>query len=193
MIWLIRSDLHQDRSPNQARALSSFAPFKTWRTLAPLRHTSHCPLGMVSYKMSYKINIKVSDFEEGNIVINHKKIIWGKEWNLWTKRKIPRLSSLSTSEKGGNLAGQKLAQKRVATSTILRARQPWPVICSILSDTLPSPKYLHPSQPLLHFVLHLLLDFEHFLEINSQWLLIMLKNQSYQLLYTSTYLLPIWF
>ena len=103
--------------------------------------------------MSYKINIKVSDFEEGNIVTNNKKLIWGKEWNLWTKRKIPRLSSLSTSEKGGNLAGQKLAQKRVATSTILRARHPWPVICSILSDTLPSPKSLHPSQPLLNLIL----------------------------------------
>ena len=133
--------------------LSIFVPFKTWRTLGLLRRTSHCPLGMVSYKMSYKINIKVSDFEEGNIVNNKQNLFGGTEWNLWTKRKIPRLSSLSTSEKGGNLAGQKLAQKRVATTTILRARHPWPVICSILSDTLPSPKSLHPSQPLLHLIL----------------------------------------
>ena len=64
-----------------------------------------------------------------------------------------------------------MAQKRVATSTFLGARHPCPVICSIFSDespTLcccgPTAKSLHSSKPLLHFGIHLFLDFAQLLK-----------------------------
>ena len=143
MIWL-PSDTYQDRSPKHAL---EFPLLQLEELLVPGGKHLTALWVWIHAKCP-----EVSDFEQDKIIINKKTFKWRKIMKYLCKnKKNPRLNSLSTLGKGGNFAGQKSAQKRVATSTILRARHPCPVICSILSDTLPSPKSLHPSQQLLEF------------------------------------------